>query len=190
KEINLQDNKVVVGFPNKEDDVTVSRETWENIRYSYNKGDDKIEEEVLGTFSQFPLRLAWAITIHKSQGLTFDKAIIDAGTSFAAGQVYVALSRLRSLDGLVLRSKLTNFSIRTDAQVVDFMHNMTENLDLDEVLQESQRGYLGQILLRSFRWNSLTEEMDGIIADLQDKKIEGKEAAVDYLSKIAASLKN
>lgn len=190
KEINLQEELIVVGFPNEEEDVSVRREIWENIRYSYNKGDDKIEEEVLGTFSQFPLRLAWAITIHKSQGLTFDKAIIDAGTSFAAGQVYVALSRLRSLQGLVLRSKITNFSVRTDSQVVDFMHNMTVDVNLDSILQESQRGYLGQILLRSFRWSNLTEEMDGIIAELQDKKIEGKEAAVEFLSKIAASLKN
>src|SRR5690606_35205799 len=87
KELPLDKHQVVVGFNDGSDDVVVRRETWENIRYKYDKGEDKIEEEVLGTFSQFPLRLAWAITIHKSQGLTFDKAIIDAGTSFAAGQV-------------------------------------------------------------------------------------------------------
>ena len=111
KDIQVEKHKIIVSFPNGEEDVEVKRETWENIRYSYNKGDDKIEEEVLGTFSQFPLRLAWAITIHKSQGLTFEKAIIDAGTSFAAGQVYVALSRLTGLEGLVLRSRVPSVRI-------------------------------------------------------------------------------
>src|SRR5690606_24036498 len=101
KEFDAEKSQLLVGFKDGTEDVVVRRETWENIKYKYNKGYDKIEEEVLGTFSQFPLRLAWAITIHKSQGLTFDKAIIDAGTSFAAGQVYVALSRMTGLAGLV-----------------------------------------------------------------------------------------
>lgn len=121
KELNLDKHQVLVSFKDGSEDVVVRRETWENIRYKYNKGEDKIEEEVLGTFSQFPLRLAWAITIHKSQGLTFTKAVVDAGTSFAAGQVYVALSRLTGLEGLVLKSKIPMHAIRTDFQVVDFM---------------------------------------------------------------------
>ena len=83
-------------------EIEVVKETWKNIRYSVNKNTRQLDEEVLGSFIQFPLRLAWAITIHKSQGLTFEKAIIDAEEAFAPGQVYVALSRCTSLSGMVL----------------------------------------------------------------------------------------
>jgi len=189
KEINLDKHQVLVSFPNGEEDVVVKREIWENIRYSYNKGEDKIEEEVLGTFSQFPLRLAWAITIHKSQGLTFDKAIIDAGTSFAAGQVYVALSRLTGLEGLVLRSRVPSYAIRTDYQVVNFMKQMESMGDLSEILQESQRRYLGQILLQSFRWVNMCDELELLIEEQEGKKIEGKEEAVEFLKDLLSKLK-
>ena len=170
KEINLPKHQIIVSFPNGEEDVEVKRDTWENIRYSYNKGEDKIEEEVLGTFSQFPLRLAWAITIHKSQGLTFDKAIIDAGTSFAAGQVYVALSRLTGLEGLVLRSKISSFAIRTDHQVVNFMKQIAAKDELDDILQKSRQNYLGQILLHSFRWHGLRDELEKLLEEVEGKK--------------------
>ena len=189
KDIKIDQHKIIVSFPNGEEDVEVKRETWENIRYSYNKGDDKIEEEVLGTFSQFPLRLAWAITIHKSQGLTFDKAIIDAGTSFAAGQVYVALSRLTGLEGLVLRSRVPSYAIRTDFQVVNFMKNMAAISDLDPILQESQKRYLGQILMQSFRWSNLCEEVASLIEEQEGKKIEGKEEAVEFLKNVLSKLR-
>ncbi|MGN0020547.1 MAG: helix-turn-helix domain-containing protein [Sphingobacterium hotanense] len=189
KDINLDKHQVIVSFPNDEEDVVVKRETWENIRYSYNKGDDKIEEEVLGTFSQFPLRLAWAITIHKSQGLTFEKAIVDAGTSFAAGQVYVALSRLTGLEGLVLRSKISPFAIRTDHQVVNFMKQMAAMGNLDDILNKSRQNYLGQILLHSFRWHQLTDEFEKLVEEYRDKKMEQKEEAITVLTGILDALK-
>ena len=189
KELNLERHQVVVGFNDGSDDVVVRRETWENIRYKYNKGEDKIEEEVMGTFSQFPLRLAWAITIHKSQGLTFDKAVIDAGTSFAAGQVYVALSRLTGLEGLVLKSKIPMHSIRTDGQVVDFMRRMVPNTEVVKILETCQRNYLGQIVLQSFRWSTLTESVDELVASLGSRNIDSKEAALTYLGALSSLLK-
>ena len=189
KEMNLDKQQVLVGFNDGSEDVTVKRETWENIKYSYDKGEDKIDEEVMGTFSQYPLRLAWAITIHKSQGLTFDRAMIDAGTSFAAGQVYVALSRLRGLDGLVLRSKISPYAIRTDHQVVDYMRRIPDTEQLDEVLQHCQRQYLGQILLNSFRWNNLVAEAENQKTELEGRNIDQKEAAQAFFETLVDELK-
>ncbi|MFM7728468.1 MAG: ATP-dependent RecD-like DNA helicase, partial [Flavobacteriales bacterium] len=97
--------------------LDVPREQWENKKYSVSASTRDLDEEVVGTFSQFPIKLAWAVTVHKSQGLTFDRAIIDVGQAFAPGQVYVALSRLRSLDGLILRTRIDPAVISNDATV-------------------------------------------------------------------------
>lgn len=189
KEIDLSKSQILVSFPDGSEDVVVKRETWENIKYSYDRGEDKIEEEILGTFSQFPLRLAWAITIHKSQGLTFDRAIIDAGTSFAAGQVYVALSRLRSLEGLVLRSTIPSHAIRTDPQVVQYMQRRLDDEDLQDVLAQSQRQYLGQILLQTFRWTSLVEEVENQQTELEGRNIDQKAAAQAFFVTLVQDVK-
>ena len=99
-------------------DISVSMETWENSRYVLDRVDGKLQQETLGTFTQFPLRLAWAITIHKSQGLTFEKVMIDAGAAFSSGQVYVALSRCTNLDGIVLLSKIPAEAIYSNDNVI------------------------------------------------------------------------
>ena len=153
----LSAEKIVVVFPGEPDDLTLEKEVWKNIRYNYNKEKDKIEEEELGTFSQYPVRLAWAITIHKSQGLTFEKAVIDAGASFAPGQVYVALSRLTSLNGLVLRSRILPYSISTDERVIGFTESRLADNVLEEQLQQEQIFYISESLLRSFSWSKLVE---------------------------------
>lgn len=189
KELNLDRDQIVVNFTDGSEEVTVKREKWENIRYKYDKGEDKIEEEVLGTFSQYPLRLAWAITIHKSQGLTFERAVIDAGTSFAAGQVYVALSRLTGLEGLVLKSKIPLHSIRTDLQVVSFMQRMGTTEEIETILSMCQRNYLGQILLQSFQWGTLVEGVDELISSFQKRNVDSKEQALAYLEGISFGLK-
>lgn len=189
RELLLNKDQIIVGFKDGTEDVVVRRETWENIKYKYNKGEDKIEEEVLGTFSQYPLRLAWAITIHKSQGLTFDKAIIDAGTSFASGQVYVALSRMTGLEGLVLRSKIAAHAIRTDPQVVDFMKQLLEEKEIDEVLVKCQRVFLGQILLQSFRWTALTEAVQELVGSLANRNIDNKAGVEAFLIGITTAVK-
>ena len=115
---SFEDNIVKVFFADDNSTVDISRMSWENVRYSVNEKTKQIEENVAGKFTQYPLRLAWAITIHKSQGLTFDKAIIDAGGAFASGQVYVALSRCTNLEGLVLLSKINPYSIENDVEVL------------------------------------------------------------------------
>ncbi|WP_343564246.1 helix-turn-helix domain-containing protein [Sphingobacterium sp.] len=188
KHIDTIQGTVTVTFPDGSDEVTVKRETWENIRYNYDKGQDQIKEEVLGTFSQFPLRLAWAITIHKSQGLTFDKAIIDAGTSFAAGQVYVALSRLTSLDGLVLKSIIPSYAIRTDYQVVEFAQRAQSQSNINEVLEQCQRNYLGQILMNGFRWDGLLAETTELLKSMEERNIDGKEKAIQFFQEVVKQL--
>ena len=151
--------KIVVGFPGETAELEVEQETWKNIRYNYNREKDQIEEEELGAFKQYPLRLAWAITIHKSQGLTFDRAIVDAGASFAPGQVYVALSRLTGMEGLVLRSRIQPHSISTDERVIAFSEKQMGDEALKSELRAEESKYIGRMLLRSFDLSSLVEAL-------------------------------
>lgn len=183
------DRKVWVRFKEEEALMELPLEKWSNIKYNYNNEKDNIEEEELGTFEQFPIRLAWAVTIHKSQGLTFDRAIIDAGKSFAAGQVYVALSRLRSLHGLVLRSRILPGSIATDSSVLAYIQTQAEALDGQEILLEEERKmYVGQSLLRAFRLEKLAEKTFQFLKSFDDKKMESKELFVQRGRKILTEI--
>ncbi len=119
--VGFEDGKVVVKCPGDDYTISVEPAEWENTRYAINEETKVIEPQVLGVFRQYPLRLAWAITIHKSQGLTFEHAIIDASASFASGQVYVALSRCKSLEGLVLASQIKPRNIIGDVRVNDYI---------------------------------------------------------------------
>ena len=140
-EIVMVDDKEISVIIDGEDEIyKLKKETWEQKRYSL--GEDKsIQEEVLGSFKQYPIRLAWAVTIHKSQGLTFDRLIIDAGKSFASGQVYVALSRCRTLEGIVLKSKITPEVIFSDRRVSKFQDETNANHRIDEILNAEKYDY-------------------------------------------------
>ena len=118
--------KVQVRCPDDEEVIDVEPQEWENTRYTLNPETNEIVSEVQGTFSQLPLRLAWAITIHKSQGLTFERAIIDASLSFAPGQVYVALSRCKTLEGMVLASRIPSQAIINDERVDSYISRQEE----------------------------------------------------------------
>lgn len=120
-------------------DCLVKREKWTNIRYSYNSEKKEIEEEVLGTFEQFPIKLAWAITVHKSQGLTFSKVLIDfSGGAFAAGQTYVALSRCTSLSGIVLSEPLKRNDIFAHTEILDFSRTFNDSKAVGRALQSAR----------------------------------------------------
>lgn len=168
--IRLEPDKIVVQCKDDQDEIEVAPETWDNIRYTVNKTTRGVDEDVLGSFVQYPLRLAWAITIHKSQGLTFEKAIIDAGNAFAAGQVYVALSRCTSLDGLVLKSRVRPQSLAVDERIVRFSQSCHSQGELETELIESKRRYQETILLSTFdftRSNNDVLELKSFLKEYQ-----------------------
>lgn len=130
----------------------VEREIWENMRYTFNDKEKKIEEELLGTYTQFPLRLAWAITVHKSQGLTFSQVAIDfgGGGAFAGGQTYVALSRCRSLEGISLKTPLKQRDIFVRAEVVDFANRYNNQALIAKALEEGKADRQYRDAIRAF----------------------------------------
>ena len=137
--ISLEHKEILVKCGDEE--ITVTPETWENISYKMHSETKEIEEKKEGAFTQMPLKLAWAITIHKSQGLTFEKAIIDAGSSFAHGQTYVALSRCKTLEGIVLKTKINASSIINDGSVTTFSDDVEKNIPDQKVLDSSKKLY-------------------------------------------------
>ncbi|MBX2991464.1 MAG: helix-turn-helix domain-containing protein [Bacteroidetes bacterium] len=132
-------------------EIIVKKSEWQNIRYYIDSETREIKEEILGTFIQYPLRLAWAITIHKSQGLTFEKVIINAERAFASGQVYVALSRCTSLEGVVLTSPLHRRSLGSHTELKQW-HNRNKAENLNQVFTESRENYILQELQNVFTW--------------------------------------
>jgi hypothetical protein len=166
----FSEETIFVLCPGDADEIEVSTEEWQNMKYSINDVSQEIEEKVLGTFVQFPLKLAWAITIHKSQGLTFDKAIIDARASFAHGQVYVALSRCRTLEGLVLSSPLATYSIKSDDTVKGFTREVEENPAGERELNHSKILFQREILAEVFDFKPLIRRLQKVSSTWQENR--------------------
>lgn len=136
---SIDDSVICVRSQSDGEEIDVYPADWTNIRYSLDPVTKEIKGESIGTFRQFPLKLAWAITIHKSQGLTFEKAIIDASAAFAHGQVYVALSRCKTLGGLVLRSPIPSHSIKTEQTLEDFHSDVQQQTPTEQHLHDAKR---------------------------------------------------
>ncbi len=160
---DLDENQIEVYCPDDGSVLEVERVVWLNTKYALNDATQEIEEEVIGAFSQFPLKLAWAITIHKSQGLTFDKAIIDARASFAHGQVYVALSRCRTFEGLVLSTPIALRSIKSDATVSQFSEEVEQNQPGPAELEQSRKEFLQQLLGELFDFRPILRQVQYLL---------------------------
>ena len=155
KIILLDADEVIVHCPDDDFNIDVTPEIWENINYSVDSETKAITEEKIGSYTQIPLRLAWSITIHKSQGLTFEKAIIDAQGAFAHGQTYVALSRCKSLEGLVLKSKIHSSQIISDVNVISFNKEAEQNEPDETVLKTSQINFQLDLVSEVFEFYPL-----------------------------------
>ena len=140
-------------------DITVDRETWTNVKYTIDENTKDITETIAGSFSQYPLKTAWAITIHKSQGLTFEHAIIDASAAFSHGQVYVALSRCKTLEGLVLSSQITRNAMINDYRIQEFSSSVDSRQPREEQMQAAQQLYFTELICELFDFNNLQQRI-------------------------------
>lgn len=187
KVVDFTEETIIV--EDKEDKrITVGREDWQNTKYSVDKSTKEISKKDLGTYSQYPVKLAWAVTVHKSQGLTFDDVIVDLENTFAAGQLYVAMSRCRSLDGLVLSSRIAKHNIIADAAVVDYYlsHPLAE--DIEEKLQVAMRQYDDKLLLRAWEMGRLEGYTEDWHYYILESDISSKKSALNRAGKVLQAL--
>lgn len=155
---NIEENRITVQC-NDHEEIDVSLEEWSNTRYTVDEQTREIMETVDGTFIQYPLKAAWAITIHKSQGLTFERAIIDAAAAFSHGQVYVALSRCKTLEGMVLISKLGSNAVIRDVKVKGFTEYMEQHQPDEARLEQEKQDYFTSLLVELFDYHSIQKRL-------------------------------
>ena len=158
KIVDIDEDVITVQCPDDADNIQVEKVEWQNMKYTLDDETKEIQETVIGTFTQYPLKLAWAITIHKSQGLTFDKVIIDARAAFAHGQVYVALSRCRTLEGIVLSTPVSQRGIITDPTVSGFVGEIEKNRPDQDVLNKSRKIYQHFLLKELFDFSPIQKQ--------------------------------
>ncbi len=156
---SLDEEEINVSCDGGVKDILVDKYTWENKKFSLSNTTNEIEESITGTFSHFPLKLAWAITVHKSQGLTFEKAIIDVSSAFAPGQIYVALSRLVSLDGLVLSARVPSYGPAQAEALKQFVQRTETDPRPEEILPAEIRHFIQDMALRAFNFAPLLNQL-------------------------------
>lgn len=168
KVTSIKNGTVTVVCAGDDDPIEVGKVVWEKMKYTLDSESKEIKETVEGTFTQYPLKLAWAITIHKSQGLTFENAVIDAQSAFAHGQVYVALSRCKTLEGMVLSTPLQRHCVKHDSTINDFTKNVEENQPDRDQLDASKNVYQQQLLIDLFDFGAIQKQISHSIKLLQD----------------------
>ncbi len=185
---NIEDDTVYVRCPDEDDEIAVTPLLWDNVKYSIDDNTAEIKEEIEGTFKQIPLKLAWAITIHKSQGLTFERAIIDAEASFAHGQVYVALSRCKTLEGLVLSTPISNRSIINDNTVSGFIQQVERNQPGEKELSDAKLAYQNELLTELFRFNLISYLVNSLNKLMFENSSSVPEILTEHLKKMQSAV--
>ncbi len=155
----LSNKNITVRFNDDSPSVELERHTWENKKFKLNAETNEIAEELIGTFSHFPIKLAWAITVHKSQGLTFEKAVIDVANAFAPGQIYVALSRLTGLDGLILSEPIPAYLPPQEKCLQEFSDRRSDVESLTNQLESASLKYVQQQLIKAFDFYDLNDTL-------------------------------
>jgi hypothetical protein len=185
----IEDEEIFVQSADEEP-IALSKYKWENVRYSFNGNTQKVEEDVIGSFEQFPLRLAWAITIHKSQGLTFEKAVIDAGAAFAPGQVYVALSRCTSLEGIILHSTISQRALFSDERIKEFSKNRKSVNELPLELLHAKHQYQQKILIDLFDFSRFILMSEELFNNTEKVKTSFNEEAISWIQKLIMQIES
>lgn len=175
--IKIIDDSLVVNCQGDADEILVPRHVWHNTKYEIHPESKEIEEKNIGTFSQFPIKAAWAITIHKSQGLTFEKAIIDSASAFAHGQVYVALSRCKSLEGLVLKSKINPNAVFSDSIIGSYNKFLDENQPDENRFRAEKKLFQQNLILNLFDFKNLKFNIQGLNRRIQENFANAKSIA-------------
>jgi len=181
---DISKETVTVQCANEIDEIIAEKELWNTINYSINEETKELKEDIVGSFKQIPLRLAWAITIHKSQGLTFEKAIIDAEASFAHGQTYVALSRCTSLEGLVLKTPISSNAIINDKTVSTFNETVEENHPDETILNDSEKKFQLNLISELFEYQPFLYPISRLIDIYYKNKTSIKGDVIDHLQTI------